>query len=188
VAAAVAGYEFYRRIYLPNITLKQSQEEFIYIPTGSDFTDVRNILVSMKLLKDPASFEWVAKRMKYTLQVKPGKYRILRTMSNRELVTMLRSGKQVPVRLVFHNIRTRKQLAGVVGNQLEADSTDLLSLFTDDVYLSKYGINSETCLTLFIPNTYEFYWNTDARKFVERMATEYSRFWNRSRNEKAQSI
>jgi UPF0755 protein len=61
-------------------------------------------------------------------------------------------------------------------------------LFNDDLYLKQYGFNSENCIAMFIPNTYEFYWNTPAKKFMERMAREYKAFWNPSRKMKAKTI
>lgn len=188
ISAAIMGYDFYRKIYLPNIVLEKADNEFLYIPTGSDFTDVRNLLVGKNILKDPATFEWVAEQMNYTSQVKPGKYRISENMSNRDLITILRSGKQVPVRVVFNNIRTKKQLAGVISRQIEADSASIMGLFSNKTFLSGLGVTPENCLTLFIPDTYEFYWNTPARKFMERMAAEHDKFWNRSRKARADAI
>ncbi len=182
------GYGFYKKVYLPNVTLQDKKEEFIYIPTGSTFVEVENILNAQHLLQNPASFEWVAEQMKYKAQVKPGKYLIKRNMNNKELVTLLRSGKQVPVKVVFTNIRTTEQLASVVSHQLEADSAAILGLLKNDTFLSKYGFTKSNCLALFIPNTYEFYWNSSAKKFIERMAGEYTRFWNQQRKTKAASM
>ena len=126
--------------------------------------------------------------MKYTTQVKPGRYHVQKKMNNRELVALLRSGKQDPVRVVFHNIRTKEELASVVGKQLEADSSSLLGLLGNNTFLSKYGFTNINCMALFIPNTYELYWNTSAKQFLERMAKEYKVFWNESRRLKAKSL
>ena len=107
-------------------------------------------------------------------------------MSNRELVSLLRSGKQVPVRLVFNNIRTQKQLTASLSKQLEVNATALSNLLNDNEYMKPMGLNAENSLSLFIPNTYEIYWNTSADQLLSRMKREYDKFWNTSRLAKAQ--
>jgi UPF0755 protein len=123
--------------------------------------------------------------MKYGDRILPGRYRILNGMSNKELVVLLRSGRQEPVKLVFNNIRIRQQLASRVAAVLEADSASLMALLNDNAYLREFGLDSAGCLTLFIPNTYDFYWNTSADQFFRRMHREYQVFWNQGRKEKA---
>jgi len=183
----VIGYNFYKKIYLPNVAFKELQEQYVYIPTGASFTDVVNLLNEKSMLKNSASFEWVAEQMKYKNQIHPGKYLIKPNMSNRELVALLRSGKQVPVSVVFNNIRTKEQLASVVSTQLEADSASIIGLLGNETFLQKYGFTNENCMALFIPNTYEFYWNTSAKQFIERMTKEYKKFWTESRKIKAKN-
>lgn len=105
-------------------------------------------------------------------------------MSNNELINMLRSGKQEPVKVTFNNIRSREEFAGKISRQLEADSLSVIHLLMDDKYLEQFGTNALNSLALFIPNTYEFYWNTTAEMFINRMAREYDKFWNQIRRMK----
>jgi UPF0755 protein len=186
-SAALIGYDFYKKVYSPNISSWENGEKFIYIPTGSDFNDLMKILVDEGVLQNQASFEWVSERMNYKSKVRPGKYRVTKGMSNKELVSLLRSGKQVPVKLTFENVRTTAQLAGLASRQIEADSAELAALMKDEIYLKELGFTPETAAALFIPNTYEFYWNTSAKGFFERMAREYKAFWTQSRKEKAKN-
>jgi UPF0755 protein len=188
LSLAGIGYNFYKKVFFPNVSLVGQKEQFVYIPTGATFIDVMRILRDQNLLKNAASFEWVAEQMKYKNKIKPGKYLVKKNMSNRELVALLRSGVQVPVRVLFNAVRTREQLAGVVSSQIEADSLSLITLLNDEDYLKKYGFTRQDCMSLFIPNTYEFYWNTDAKKFISRMAEEYKKFWNAKRKNLAKSI
>ncbi|MDQ3050338.1 MAG: endolytic transglycosylase MltG [Bacteroidota bacterium] len=188
ITVLIAGYNFYNKIYLPNISFSNREQQYIYIPTGASFSDVVNLLNEKKMLKNAASFEWVAEQMNYKNQVKPGKYHIRKKMSNRDLVVLLRSGQQEPVKVTFNNIRTREQLASIVGVQLEADSSSIMGLLGNNAFLSKYGFNDTDCMALFIPNTYEFYWNTSAKQFIERMTKEYKKFWNESRRMKATNM
>lgn len=188
LSAGLTVWSFYNKVFAPNVRLTKSTTKFVYIPTGSTFVDVMRILDKDGLLKNSASFQWVADQMKYTSNVKPGKYQIKQGMSNRELISLLRSGKQTPVKLTFSNIRTAEELAGVVGGKIEADSASIIFLLRDDAFQQKYGFTKESSLSILIPNTYEFFWNTSAEEFYERMATEYKKFWNNSRKEKASRI
>jgi UPF0755 protein len=120
--------------------------------------------------------------------IKPGKYLLKEGMNNNELIDLLRSGKQEPVKLSFDHIRTVKELAGKLSKNIEADSVSLYNLLTDADFIDKYGLNRNTILTLFIPNTYEFYWNTSADELVKRMAEEYKKFWTAERKEKARKL
>ena len=178
----------YDRILKPNAVT--GNEEFLYfqIPTGSDYPDVLNILVSEKIIKDTSSFNWVALKKNYPNHVKPGSYRISRSMNNNEIVNMLRSGRQEPVRLIINSTRTLEKLASVVSSQIEADSTEIIKLLRDPQYLKELNLTPETATGIIIPNTYEFYWNTDADKLIRRMKVEYENFWNESRTKKAEQI
>lgn len=172
------GINLFNRVFSPNLSVKAGKEQFVNIPTGASFTDVMRILHEKNLLKNSASFQWVAERMGYTKKIKPGRYLIKTGMNNKELVSLLRSGKQTPVKVTFSNIRTLYDLCGVVGSQLETDSLSLVSLLTNPAFLTKHGFNQENCLVMFIPNTYEFYWNTSAEQFFDRMKREYMKFWS----------
>lgn len=179
------GFIAYQRLYTPNV--KVTDDGFLYIPTGATFENVVSILAEKAVIKDELTFRWAARQMKYEENVKPGRYRIESGMSNVDLVSMLRSGKQAPVKLVFNNVRTKDQFAKRIESQLELKSQALLNLMNDAQYLKEFGLSPENSMTLFIPNTYELYWNTTADKFIRRMKLEHDRFWNNERIEKAAS-
>ena len=101
---------------------------------------------------------------------------------------MLRSGIQEPVQLVFNNIRTPEKLAGMIAGQIEADSLEILSLFSNTVLMEKHQFSRETIMGVFIPNTYEIYWNTSGEEFLDRMVREYRIFWNEKRLARARRI
>lgn len=184
---AVLGYFIYKRLFLPNISTGKSSSEFIYIPTGSNFNDVVDLLKDRKIIINEKTFRWTAEQMKYSNSVKPGRYRIKSKMNNKELVSLLRSGKQEPVKVVFNTIRTKEDFAERIGSQIEANSGSLLNLLNDADYTGRLGFNPDNILALFIPNTYEFYWNTSADKFIQRMAIEYKKFWTDERIKKAKN-
>lgn len=179
---------FYRSLLGRDVLNDDQQEMFLHIPTGSGFNEVMDLLIDSGLVNNPTEFRWLALQMKYDERVRPGRYRVTHGMNSRQLIGLLRNGKQAPVKLQFHNIRTTKQLAGVIARQLEVDSMELATLLQDSVFLASKGLNRFNAACLFIPNTYEFYWNTDAKRFIDKMEKEYQRFWNESRRNKAKNI
>jgi UPF0755 protein len=124
--------------------------------------------------------------MKY--KGKAGKYTIKQEVKTlRDLVQVLR-GEQTPVKLVFHNLRKKEQLAGLVAKHLEVDSAALSALLNDSLRLSQQGLTPRTAISLFIPNTYQFHWDTNAEEFFERMLKEHKAFWTAERLEKAKAL
>ena len=183
------AYKLYLRVYQPNIVLPEDiNEQYIYIPTDADLYQVIQILSESGLLINANSFEWLATTKNYTKNIKSGRYRINRNLNNNELINLLRSGKQSPIRVTFNNLRNKEQLSGKIANQIEADSADLLAYITTPSFLDDNGFTSENVICLFLPNTYEFYWNTSAKQFVDRMQREYENFWNVERKKKAKKI
>jgi UPF0755 protein len=146
------------------------------------------MLQSEGMLKESESFSWLAEIMKYSNNVKPGRYLIRSKMNNRDLIKMLRSGQQTPLRLTFSNLRTIEQLAGIVGSKIEADSLAILTLMRDKGIQEMNGFTSDNSLSAMIPDTYEFYWNTSAEQFYERILKEYKKYWTQERIKKAEEI
>ncbi|MBN2173772.1 MAG: endolytic transglycosylase MltG [Bacteroidales bacterium] len=188
VAALVVGYQLYKTILKPNTWVADNTETSIYIPTGSSYDDMKTILYEHGIVINRISFEWLAKKKNLPNNVHPGRYLVKDGMSNDQLINLLRSGEQTPVKVIFNNIRTKDQLANVIAQQIEPDSLEILSLLKDTAYIRIFGFNPETILSMFIPNTYEMYWNTSSRNFMERMYTEYNKFWTKIRIEKAEEI
>lgn len=177
--------KLYKKIYSSNIKKPSS---YLYIPTGSEFSDVIDILKHDSLLINIDSFIWLAEKKNYPNHVYPGRYKLDSLMSNEELINKLRSGYQDPVNVIFNSVRTREQLAGRISRQIEADSVRLVNLFYNDSLIENYGLKPETFTCIFLPNTYEFWWNTSAESFVDRMHKEYLRFWNDDRKAKAAKL
>ena len=188
IAGAYTIYKAYNILYKTNIKLDGKKSEFLYIKTGANFAEVSEKLSSENILVDPSTFDWLADYKDYKTHIKPGKYLIKNGMNNNDLINMLKSGRQEPVKLVFNNVRTKYQLAGKIGKQLEADSLSIITLLNDATYLGKYNFNTDNAVTAFIPNTYEMYWNTSATQLFEKMNDEFKNFWNESRKEKAKKI
>ena len=127
IVGYVAGKKYWDYIYAPNVKINQ-EFSFVFIPTGSDFDAVCEVLKKSGCLRDLESFIFVATKKKYNERVLPGKYKITNNMSNNELINLLRSGKQTPVRLTFISVRSLDILAGKAANFIEADSIQIASL------------------------------------------------------------
>jgi UPF0755 protein len=168
-------------------TNKQFDQGYLYIPTGSNLDDVVAIIKAQHILNNTESFKWVASKMNFK-NIKPGKYKITKGLSNIELVRLLRSGKQEPIKLTFQNIRLKTDFAGYIGKNFEIDSLAFLNMLDSIDLVRQYGFDEETIFCMFIPNTYELYWNTSKEKFFERMQKEYVKFWNTERLAQAKAI
>jgi UPF0755 protein len=157
----------------------------IYIPTGSSYSQVLDSLNTRIKIENQKIFNWMASKKKYPSQVKAGKYHLSNGMSYNEVINLLRSGRQTPVRVTFSIIRSLNELSGRVGKQIEADSAGIMEFLNEPANYSDDGFTRETVIAAFIPNTYEFFWNTDEKGFYNRMLKEYRKFWNDDRLAKA---
>lgn len=178
------AYYIYSAMFVPNTAFNNS-EAYIYIKSDATYDDVRTDLEP--LLKDMNTFDALAKQKKYTTHVKAGKYKIAKGMTNNDIINSIRS-RNLPIKLSFNNQPTIELLAGRIANQIEADSLSLLNVMNDEDFLVKNGFSDQTKLGMYLPNSYEFFWNTSAEGYRDRMLTEYNRFWNDSRIEKAKKV
>ena len=182
--AAVFGYLKYKEIFKPNV----KKDTFLYIPTGSDYGTLTDSLKSSAVLIDFKSFEHTAALKNLKNKVHPGKYFLKKGMTNNRIVNILRSGNQTPVKLTFNNIRTINDFAGKISKQIEPDSASIVKFLNNEDSIKQFGFNKQNIISMFIPNTYEIYWNTSAEDFIKRMKKEYDRFWNDDRREKAKQL
>jgi len=184
------GYFFiYRPIFGSNVQLPdgEQQREF-FIPTGMTYDEVGTKLIEEELIIDIKGFHRVAQYMNYPRHIYPGRYIIEDGMTNRELVQLLRSGKQTPIQYTFVKFRTAEELAIHASERLEMSKEDLLLILEDEAYLDRLAkLSPHNVLAIFIPNTYELYWNISPEEFVKRMYKEYRAFWDDNRNDKRQN-
>jgi UPF0755 protein len=192
IAGSVLGisltFYFYQVFFSANTLVESDQPYLLKIPSNSVYKNVVDNLYEEKVINDAVSFGFVAKILGYQETVKPGLYTIEPKMSNLQLVRMLRSGQQTPVRVTFNTIRTKEDLAEKISVNLEVSKEQFLELLQDSDYIRKYGFEEETVMSLFIPNTYEFWWDTSAEELFERMHKEYQIFWTDARKQKAQDL
>lgn len=184
VVAGVIAYMIYQTMFVAN-TAFNDQVQYVYVPTNANYTHVRSEL--KPLLKDIDKFDALAQRKKYNTNIKAGKYAIKKGMNNNDIINALRSNN-IPVKLSFNNQESLQRLAGRVSMQIEADSLELYTAMSSPQFLKSNNFSAQTALGMYIPNSYEFFWNTSAEQFRDRMLKEYNRFWNDERLAKAKAL
>ncbi len=188
MAALAVGYQLWVVVMKGNTWTPDGAESSVYVPTGSTYDDLKNVLYGNGIVVNRKTFEWLAGKKNLENHVYPGRYIVTTGMNNNDLINLFRSGSQTPVHLTFNNIRTNQELATVIGRQLEVDSSEMLTLLNDSTFTRKFGFQPRTIIGMFIPNTYEVYWDISGNDLLARMYTEYNNFWNAARLEKASAL
>lgn len=183
---SIIGFNLYNKYIAENT--KNRSKIYLYIPTGAVYQQVVDSINKNDFLKNPENFFKLADDRSLKTRIKPGKYPVTPGMNNRQILNMLLAGNQEPVTIAFQNIRLKETFVGMVTKKLECDSVSLIKLLDSTAIASKYGFTKNNIYTLFIPNSYEMFWNTSADKFVEKMHKEYLKFWNVSRLKKAEVL
>jgi UPF0755 protein len=176
----IYGFMLVRQIFAENTKFAEN-EVYVYVPSEANYEEIKKIVAPYIANMD--RFDMVANKMSYPQNVKSGRFLLTEGMNSYVLVKAMRMN--VPVKLAFNNQERLENLAGRVGSQIEADSLSLLTSFRDSIFLKENGFTAENVLVMFIPNTYEFYWNTSADKFRDKMIKEYRNFWSVARVAKA---
>lgn len=181
---ALCIFLVYRLLYGLNIKIS-GEKITLYIPEGSSYIQAMDSVCTHFEIKNPKAFKWIAEKKKYPALVKPGRYIIDSDQSYNGLVNLLRSGRQTPVRVTFNNIRYLTELAGRIGGQIEADSAEIMDFLSGEENYRNDGFTRQNVISVFIPNTYEVFWNTGAEELYSRMLREYNKFWTEERKAKA---
>jgi len=187
VVVGLCGAAVYYILYHPNFIISETKYIYIY-EDHKDFESLCQFLQDSAGCRCVQLFKILADYRKYPENMKSGLYAIDPDMSNHALLNRLRLGQQTPVRIMFNNIRQTGDLADRLTEQLMISEDRIRSLLEDEKYCKSLGFNTATIKTMFIPNTYEVYWNIPAEKLIERMKREYDLFWNESRRNKAKEL
>lgn len=181
------SFYIYQIIKTPNV-LVERKDKYLFIPTGATFKNVQDSLYNGNYVQDLVSFSVLAKVLKYHENVKPGVYLLKSNMTNLEAVRHLKSGNQTPVNMTFNNIRLKEDLAEKLSKNLELSQQEIEKHLKDPEVAKKYGFNEYNFIAMFIPNTYEMYWNISVEQLFDRMYKEYNDFWNEERLQKARNL
>ena len=183
LGASIYGYLIYKKIFSENISFSE-REVYVNIPTNATYLQVEEILAPY--VSDMDKFRMTAKKKSYPQNIRSGRFLLKKGMNSNDIVNALRVN--IPIQLTFNNQETIEEFAGRIAQQIEPDSLSVLQAITDDEFLQSNEFTQETAILMFIPNTYEFFWNTSALQFRERMTKEYRKFWNDNRREQAETL
>ncbi len=188
LVAAATLYIFWILFFQLNISPAAGGSSVIYIPGKASYEQAMDSVISSLEIKSPVILRWVSEKKNYPVHVKPGRYVVDNKMSYNGLINMLRSGRQTPVKMTFNNLRTLSEVAGRIGGQIDADSSEIMTFLSDPGNYSGDGFTEKNIIAVFIPNTYELFWNTGPGGLYSRMLREYREFWNSGRLKKAEEI
>jgi UPF0755 protein len=186
IAVIWGGLKYYH--WFKKSAIKPEVENLdIYVKTGSDISELYKILDQSNALISLDDFKKLS-TLKAFKNPKPGHYILNHGLNNNQLVNMFMGGLQTPVKMVITPVRTPEALAGKVANFIELDSITIINALNSDAIAQKYGFDQLSFYTLFIPDTYEVYWNMSLNTLLKRMKKEYNNFWNAERRTKADAI
>ncbi|MBN2661113.1 MAG: endolytic transglycosylase MltG [Tannerellaceae bacterium] len=186
VLLLAAGFWAYRMVLASNFSIKETT--YVYVDSQKNFNDLCNQLKDSASCKSLTSFKQLAYLIGYPDKMKTGRYAIEPGTGNLRLLKNLIGGLQSPIRITFNNIRLRTDLAQRLDDQLMVTKDELLTRFADSTYCAELGFTTETIQCMFIPNTYELYWDITSDNFMKRMQKEYKAFWTADRLAKAAKI
>ena len=161
---------------------------YVYIDQDDTMDSIYNKVEKAGQPRAFIGFRWMAQYRHYDRNIHTGRYAIRPGESTYHVLSRLLWGYQEPMNLVVGSVRHLNRLARNVGNQLMTDSTAIARLLADSIYITSLGYDRQTLPALFIPNTYEVYWDMSAEDFLKRMMQEHERFWNKERRSKAQAL
>ena len=185
IVLALAGLMFF---YLTGSLSKSDKCEYVYIDDNDNLDSIAAKLKPIANEQALLSFKLLSRHSGYCKNIRTGKYAILPEEGIIAVLRKLKNGHQEPVRLTIPESRTTDRLAGALSRKLMVDSLALSILLKDSTLCAKMGYDTATIVCLFVPNTYEVYWNTSIENLLNRMKKEHDKFWNKSRQEKATAL
>lgn len=187
IILATGGIFVYIKNFL-DAEFRIKETVYIYVDKQKSFDAVLTQIDTTAHVSDLSAFKRLATIMKYPDNMKTGRYAITKDMSIQGAISELKGGHQAPVKLKFNNIRTKEDLAKRLAAQLMITEEEFMATFNNEEACSKLGFTTETITCMFVPNTYEVYWDVSLDSFLKRMKDEYSKFWTEERKAKASKL
>lgn len=181
-------FYFWQIFRTPNLQLEKTESYVLYIPNNATYETVLDTLKKHEVINDMVSFRFLAKLLKYPERVKAGRYLIKPNSTNKAILDKLREGDQDPIRLTFNNIRLKDELIERIGPKFEFGEKKFREALNSPEVCQKYGFDTITIVSMFLPNTYDIFWNVSTERFLDRMHSEYKKFWTDGRLSKAKAI
>ena len=177
----------YQMLYTPNINIDTEDDLVFSIDRGSTFKTLQNKLYDTKVVNDLVSFSFLSRILGYNDNVQPGHYTLKPNMTNIETIRFFDRGNPA-VKVQFHNVRTIDNLAAIFSKHLALDSAEWSQYFSQEEVQNELGVNRENLISLFLPDTYEFYYQVSPDDLVDKIKGSYDKFWSDERIQKAGNI
>ncbi|GHT16062.1 aminodeoxychorismate lyase [Bacteroidia bacterium] len=171
---------FYVELYHPNVN---GEGGYFYIRTGSTKEDVVAALENSGLINNMSTMQSAIERLEYGKKVYAGRFQLTPDMGNKQIVRILASNMQAIVELKITSVRKPERFAGLLSRQIEIDSVTMLSALKNEELASQYGFNAATFMSMFLPDTYQVYWNISLTDFVNKMHKAWAAYWQRDNHE-----
>ncbi|MAW69223.1 MAG: aminodeoxychorismate lyase [Candidatus Marinimicrobia bacterium] len=184
IALMILLFSYYNIMHRDNTNFDEDST-FIYINSSDSIVSILDTI--NQKIKYPKTFLRAAKRMDYTENIKSGRFKVNKGAGNKEIINSLKFNN-TSLTVTFNNQERIQDLVGTVSRQILADSISLLNAFLEKSFLEDNGFDDLNSMSMYIPNSYNIYWNTSPEDFRDRMLEEYNKFWNQDRSEKAKSL
>ena len=161
---------------------------YLYIDDDDTADSVYAKLQPLATERGMTGLRYLSRWSKYPERIRTGRFAIHPGTSTLQTFRNLKNGHQEAQMLTIPESRTMDRLAGALARKLMLDSLTLVTSLTDQDFCGRWGYDTATIACLFVPNTYEVYWNTSLDALMERMQKEHDRFWNDDRTAKAQQL
>lgn len=181
----IYAFTVYQRLFKPNVKLEGNTDAFVYIRSSDTYENFLESLEKSGFIVDVELFDKAARQKDLPKALRPGKYALEEGMTNNALINKIKAGNQTAVKVRLNAERNLAEIAGTLSKLTEADSLELIDRLTDEDTAKYYGFTRSTFIAMFIPNTYEFYWASNASAVLKRFANEYKKVWNESRRQRA---
>ena len=165
-----------------------SETKYLYVDNDDTADSVYQKLSSIGSRHGMTALSTLLRHQGYEGHVRTGRYAISPDDGVLTVYRNLKNGRQTPVMLTIPESRTLERLAAVLSGKLMMDSTSIMMALTDSQAVAQLGYNSCTVACMFVPNTYEVYWNLSAEQLLNRMKKEHDAFWNYERLHKAEAL
>ena len=183
--AAIVGLAYY---YMFSSLSKEQETVYVCIDDNDNVDSVFTKVKAIASLHGITGFQTLARHSSYPDNIRTGRYEVKPSEGAFKVFRKMKNGMQTPLNLTIPSVRTMDRLAAVLGEKLMVDSTEIAQALTDPAVCEKYGYDTLTIGCMFIPNTYDIYWNTSLDNFLDRMKKECDTFWNKERQKKASAM
>lgn len=187
VILAGTGYYIYNKYFSGTVHLKDRNYTFLFIGHNDKLEDVLHDLSEEGLVDDVEAFGWLAKKMDLESNIHPGKYRITNGMTVRQIINLIKYGKQEKIKLTYNSqIHTLDELVSYTDEKLELGPEELEEYLADEEALRRdFGLDPSSAFAMVVPGVYEVSWAVSTEELIKLFKQRFDAFWTPTRRSNA---